>query len=547
MGKTDQLRLASCCYKKIKDYDSAIKIIKKIPDLVLNKGKDAQLLLADCYINIKDFSKAMTCIQKITDWKNDTDALLILGKCYEKMNLPEDVIRIYQSISGWEDNKKVLIRLGNYCIKKQSSINGSKTLDAENISASYSFEMLLKKFPDDSVVYYHYCKYLLKNAPSKALAEIDSVIKKYPKFPNHHLFYFLKAKGQALSGQHAEAIKTFKFITRQYPTFAKAQPEIDELMEINKSINKINSLVVRKVAMKGLVKDIFQSLNTAPKPIYLVGSHIHKLLNNNDGGEFNQNQKSDIDLVSPSENIDTLKKLGFHQNPYNNRLYNIEINDQIIDCYIEKFPRGQNLKQTVEEFIIATSKSRDYTINCLVCDKDGNIYDATGLGLNDLKHKILRMNGDPATRLREDPVRILRAIKLMTLGFHPTIDLQNAIKAWKKDENFNEGHIFSVIRKHLKSLDNIKYVYLLKQYNLLSSMFGIKPDDSDAMNLEQLKKVVNTPSPFPTRKINDIQVSGRSPNRHRFYAQRNQIKSSIATNDSPTPSNYNNTYRHKRN
>jgi poly(A) polymerase len=64
---------------------------------------------------------------------------------------------------------------------------------------------------------------------------------------------------------------------------------------------------------------------------------------------------------------------------------------------------------------------RDFTINAMYYDPEtGDVIDYHG-GIADAKKKVLRMIGDPATRYREDPVRIIRAVrfvaKLSALGF----------------------------------------------------------------------------------------------------------------------------------
>ena len=64
---------------------------------------------------------------------------------------------------------------------------------------------------------------------------------------------------------------------------------------------------------------------------------------------------------------------------------------------------------------------RDFTINAMYYDPEtGHVIDYHG-GIADAKKKVLRMIGDPAMRYREDPVRIIRAVrfaaKLSALGF----------------------------------------------------------------------------------------------------------------------------------
>lgn len=57
------------------------------------------------------------------------------------------------------------------------------------------------------------------------------------------------------------------------------------------------------------------------------------------------------------------------------------------------------------------AKRRDFTINALFYDpENGRIIDHVG-GLHDVDARIVRMIGDPNIRLREDPVRIIRAIR----------------------------------------------------------------------------------------------------------------------------------------
>jgi poly(A) polymerase len=55
---------------------------------------------------------------------------------------------------------------------------------------------------------------------------------------------------------------------------------------------------------------------------------------------------------------------------------------------------------------------RDFTVNALYyCATDERVLDPTDQGLNDLASKQLRLIGDPATRFKEDPVRMLRAVR----------------------------------------------------------------------------------------------------------------------------------------
>jgi poly(A) polymerase len=64
---------------------------------------------------------------------------------------------------------------------------------------------------------------------------------------------------------------------------------------------------------------------------------------------------------------------------------------------------------------------RDFTINAMYYDPETQMVVDYHGGIADAKKRLLRMIGDPATRYREDPVRIIRAVrfaaKLSPLGF----------------------------------------------------------------------------------------------------------------------------------
>ncbi len=82
---------------------------------------------------------------------------------------------------------------------------------------------------------------------------------------------------------------------------------------------------------------------------------------------------------------------------------------------------GRILRDNVYGSLEQDAVRRDFTINALYYDiADFSIVDHVG-GMRDLQDKRLRLIGDPETRYREDPVRILRALRFSAkLGF--TID-----------------------------------------------------------------------------------------------------------------------------
>ena len=78
----------------------------------------------------------------------------------------------------------------------------------------------------------------------------------------------------------------------------------------------------------------------------------------------------------------------------------------------EKDEHGRVLRDNVFGTVAEDARRRDFTVNALYYDcRSGELVDYHG-GLTDLKKRTLRIIGDPETRYREDPVRMLRAVRL---------------------------------------------------------------------------------------------------------------------------------------
>lgn len=106
------------------------------------------------------------------------------------------------------------------------------------------------------------------------------------------------------------------------------------------------------------------------------------------------------------------------------------------------------IAKTLDEDLVR----RDFTINALALDINGNIIDKHN-GLEDLSNKIIRCIGDPIKRFDEDALRILRAIYLCSkLGF--TIE-KNTMDAIYDKADFVKD--LSAMRKRIELFKMIKY------------------------------------------------------------------------------------------
>ncbi len=74
-------------------------------------------------------------------------------------------------------------------------------------------------------------------------------------------------------------------------------------------------------------------------------------------------------------------------------------------------------------------RRRDFTVNTLLMDLDGNVHDRLGSARADLDARILRTPSDPLQTFSDDPLRMLRAVRFaVQLGFELAPDLLPAMR-----------------------------------------------------------------------------------------------------------------------
>nr|WP_237158839.1 polynucleotide adenylyltransferase PcnB [Shewanella khirikhana] len=76
--------------------------------------------------------------------------------------------------------------------------------------------------------------------------------------------------------------------------------------------------------------------------------------------------------------------------------------------------QGRLLRDNVYGSIDEDAERRDFTVNALYYDISDYSIRSYGGGMEDLNDGVLRLIGDPETRYREDPVRMIRAVRFAT-------------------------------------------------------------------------------------------------------------------------------------
>lgn len=146
-----------------------------------------------------------------------------------------------------------------------------------------------------------------------------------------------------------------------------------------------------------------------------------------------------------------------------------EINQQIA----AQSEAGMLLRDNVYGTIDEDAERRDFTVNAMYYNiADYSIHDYAG-GIEDLDDKLIRLIGDPQTRYREDPVRMLRAIRFaVKLDFDIEEDTAAPIEALAPLlKEIPSARLYEESLKMLQSGYGLETYHLMREYNLFQQLF----------------------------------------------------------------------------
>jgi poly(A) polymerase len=145
---------------------------------------------------------------------------------------------------------------------------------------------------------------------------------------------------------------------------------------------------------------------------------------------------------------------------------------------------GRLLRDNVYGTIEQDVWRRDFTVNALYYNiKDFSVVDYTG-GMDDHKSGTLRLIGDPETRFREDPVRMLRAVRFaVKLGFNIDPDCQKAMYG-SADLLYSipSARLYDEVLKLFLSGYALQTFEMLRHYGLFQVLF---PDTEKSLAVEE--------------------------------------------------------------
>ncbi len=248
--------------------------------------------------------------------------------------------------------------------------------------------------------------------------------------------------------------------------------------------------VISRVNISENALKVLYRLKQAGFQAYLVGGGVRDLLLGREPKDF------DIATIASPEEVRAL----FRNSRLIGRrflLAHVRFGNEIIEVatfrgqsdgsdeeQLVQSDEGRLLRDNVFGTLEEDAWRRDFTINALYYNiEDFSVVDYVG-GMTDLKAGTLRMIGDPERRYREDPVRMLRAVRFAAkLGFRihaeteaPIFELGHLL------DDISPSRLFDETLKLFLSGNAVATFELLRHYRLFERLF---PATEEALSMEE--------------------------------------------------------------
>lgn len=244
---------------------------------------------------------------------------------------------------------------------------------------------------------------------------------------------------------------------------------------------------IKKLSITTPVKKIFEAINShsSESEIRYVGGCLRKILNNE--------KVDDIDLatnLNPIEVSEILKKnkINFYESGIEHGTITAILDDhkfEITSLREDIFTDGRHAKVKFSKDWKKDAARRDFTINSIYADLDGNIFDPHN-GKKDIEMGQVNFIGDPEKRIKEDYLRILRYLRFF-LNYSKQPHKEEIIKTIK----INISGISIISKERL--LDELKKLLKSNQLEKLSKdKFSIELILLIFPELKNIKSVINS-------------------------------------------------------
>ncbi len=154
------------------------------------------------------------------------------------------------------------------------------------------------------------------------------------------------------------------------------------------------------------------------------------------------------------------------------------------------------------------AERRDFTVNALFLSRDGTVHDPVG-GIEDLEQHRVRFIGDPAMRIAEDYLRILRFFRFHAAygqGAPDPAGLHAAIAAREGLQKLSRERLRAELLKLLIAPRAATTLEVMAEAGLLEEVLGGVPYLASAANIIAIEAVLGL-EPDPLRRLAGLAVS----------------------------------------
>ena len=229
---------------------------------------------------------------------------------------------------------------------------------------------------------------------------------------------------------------------------------------------------IKKITQETSAYKVFEAINNfnETSEVRYVGGCIRKIIK--------KEEVDDIDLATnliPSEVCDALKKnnINFYETGIDHGTITAIIGDQKYEITTLRKDVSTDGRHAKVEFSLDwkdDSNRRDFSINAIYSDKDGNLFDPHN-GKKDLESGTVKFIGNPEERIQEDYLRILRYLRFF-------LNYSN---------NKHELEIFRTIKRNIGGISKLSSERLVEEFKKLTKSDGFIKLFKDKESLELIE------------------------------------------------------------
>ena len=217
----------------------------------------------------------------------------------------------------------------------------------------------------------------------------------------------------------------------------------------------------------GAVRDIQLGLDPKDVDVVVTGDL-------NSGIEFAEYVTKRFGIYKENSNPVVFRTYGTAMFQLNGIFFDsINLDNVEVECVAtrgEKYFNNSRKPEVSSLTLLEDVYRRDFTINSLLINlTSGKLLDLTGLGVSDIKNKIIRTTSDPDLIFSEDPLRILRAIRFsFQYGFSLDDEIITSLSRNNfKIKNISQERIREEFDKILVGPNCSKALELMRETGLL--------------------------------------------------------------------------------